>query len=1852
MEDKLHNLIKLRKRIEAKKNFLKKQQEKKSKLKKNESIRKPIKNKNLINKKFLSKYKSSLNQVVKSTVKPVVKSTVKPVVKSTVKPVVKSTVKPVVKSSSNLKVTIISSLYNCDKFIDNFISCLNNLINFSVNKMIIWNVIDSNNSDTNNKIKIFCENNKNVILLEKLKCEDTGLYNAWNYMLKMVDTDLVCNYNVDDKLYPEYLVDYINEFEKDKNINLVFSPILISRNLNDSFDSKLNVTYNKKQIFFKKNDELKTDMNLDYRIKVFIDHIKNNCNLDSLNIKIKKDVNILDFFKIINVKDLESYSTINLTGPAPMWKKSLNDKYGYFNPNEYGVAADLELALRFMEIEGNFRFLEKPYVIWYKYDNNLGSKFKKSNISKIVKKYHPNAEFLKKKNISYKTEMKNKITLFSSLFNCDQFIDNYLNCLKNLKSLENNKLIIWNVVDSNSIETNKKIDNFCENKKYIKLLKKTKSEDTGLYDSWNRMIEMADTELVCNFNAYDKLHPDFLIDYCAEFDKDDKLNLLCSPLMVSKNIKDNFNSKLSNMFTKKMIFYNSNEIVGNFEPEHMNLEYKMKILEDYKEGKINVSKKHVEYKNFTIFDFFNNRGDILKMDDWTPCNLVGCAPMWKKSLYDKYGGFNEEEFKGAADFDLWLRFFSKEGNFKKLDKPYVIYYMNRNSYFHKENNDEVHKKLVENYLNIDFNKILCIEPMFGLGNRLRAIASAYSIAKANNYLLKILWVPDCHCDIEFNELFKNNFMLLKSIDLSNFKKYNYYEVENPNGKGEYIDTNYKKIYVKSNCILSNKHSFEYFNEFFNILIPSDDVASKLIDTSNMIGVHCRMGGGANQENVKADKLDNWTNQEQLYMIKYRNLSHVDYFINMINEELLKNFNQKIYVACDLPSSYEKLERIYGDKIVKLNRNSYNRDKTEIIEGLADMLNLSKCYKFYGSFWSSFSENVTYFSQHKNNIMSNHFYRTEIDNKNYFGIERNKTKNTIVTACMNRNDNLKQAIVSWLNVKNLDEIVIIDWGSKNKVEDTLKEFNDSRIKVYRVDNVDKWVLSHAFNIGLLCSSNENIYKLDCDDIVRSDLIIEHPLDENSFYAGNWKNAKTQNELQINGKLFCQFNNLKKVNFYNENITSYGYEDEDLYKRLIDNKLIRKNVNINLFKFIKHNDNLRLENNNDNNLNKEEMIKMNRELCLKYNKLNWSTKYNLNLFEFKNNSFKLCRSFYIRNKTKTYSVVIAHKNRFKNILNTLKSIINSKYINDIVICDFYSSNDLYDFLKKNIINNFNKINIIKINTPVQYIASICNNIALYHAKNENILKLDADNIVNNIDTFIEKYKMYDLNDTFIHFDWKYAKNENEQHLNGIFYLNKTNLINVGFHNNDILFYGWEDCEFKNRLKKNKKEIILDSSFFNHQEQEDNERVINQNNTSLIKEINFFGFNIKNIISVAPLILYNKILSETYNNTTSLEDVEKLIKNIHVNEKYKEYEIDLSQIKTFDTNCNYLNSSKSICRFEIFEKMLISSNNTLWLNETPYNKYIILYNYLLNKYNFTKTQQKIILFYLLIFTNGDNLNNSENYISLNISLYNEKKIDRCLELLFCLKKNIKNNYIKKINIFLEVNNDSEHFIKDFLTEIMIIDEIWQRKILIININSRPTFNSIFNYVDKNINGRCMVANSDIIYDNTLKHIPNNINDKFIILTRYQKYNEEWKIINFSCENESKEWVNNNVVNIFSVDSWIFNCPMKYKLDIPLFLGSMFSDSFINYKLFKSNYDCYNMGNKIFSYHVQEDISCSGSIKKKEKDNLWKELHKLINYETSHFLHGIDFEKNNICWENFWHESILKYNEKLDSKKYMVLL
>ena len=105
--------------------------------------------------------------------------------------------------------------------------------------------------------------------------------------------------------------------------------------------------------------------------------------------------------------------------------------------------------------------------------------------------------------------------------------------------------------------------------------------------------------------------------------------------------------------------------------------------------------------------------------------------------------------------------------------------------------------------------------------------------------------------------------------------------------------------------------------------------------------------------------------------------------------------------------------------------------------------LSRCKQFYGSYWSSFSELVTYFQREEiknNNIFSETFKIQNLSKKVNFLNQELKQGNSIVCVSMNRSENILKALPSWLKINNCHEIVILDYGSKEKLLDILKYHN--------------------------------------------------------------------------------------------------------------------------------------------------------------------------------------------------------------------------------------------------------------------------------------------------------------------------------------------------------------------------------------------------------------------------------------------------------------------------------------------------------------------------------------------------------------------------------------------------------------------------------------------------------------------------------------------------------------------------------------------------------------------------------------------------------------------------------------------
>lgn len=158
--------------------------------------------------------------------------------------------------------------------------------------------------------------------------------------------------------------------------------------------------------------------------------------------------------------------------------------------------------------------------------------------------------------------------------------------------------------------------------------------------------------------------------------------------------------------------------------------------------------------------------------------------------------------------------------------------------------------------------------------------------------------------------------------------------------------------------------------------------------------------------------------------------------------------------------------------------------------------------------------------------------------------------SIVSCCMNRNENLKKALVSWIELP-VDEIVIVDWSSSTPVEESIKGFKDKRIKTVRVQNENKWILTYGFNVGLRFASYSKIFKFDADIIVREDFLTQNSFSRGSFIRGNWKSALNkglESQVYINGSFGAYKKDLEKIGYYNELIRTYGWDDSDLYERL--------------------------------------------------------------------------------------------------------------------------------------------------------------------------------------------------------------------------------------------------------------------------------------------------------------------------------------------------------------------------------------------------------------------------------------------------------------------------------------------------------------------------------------------------------------------------------------------------------------------------------------------------------------------------------------------------------------------------------
>ncbi|MDR3627619.1 MAG: glycosyltransferase [Ignavibacteriaceae bacterium] len=211
-------------------------------------------------------------------------------------------------NTKEIKVSAIVSTYNSEKFIE---GCLNDLVNQTLYAKGGLEIVVINSGSNQNEEDIVKGYIKKYPDISYIKTERESIYQAWNRGIKAAKGVYVTNANTDDRHKPDALEKMLNVFESSPDTDVVYADIYNTTTPNDTWASPTP----------------KTETNW---IPFDSDLILFGCFL----------------------------------GPQPMWKKSLHDRFGYFDES-LKVVGDYEFWVRISHAARFYHINEKLGLYLY-----------------------------------------------------------------------------------------------------------------------------------------------------------------------------------------------------------------------------------------------------------------------------------------------------------------------------------------------------------------------------------------------------------------------------------------------------------------------------------------------------------------------------------------------------------------------------------------------------------------------------------------------------------------------------------------------------------------------------------------------------------------------------------------------------------------------------------------------------------------------------------------------------------------------------------------------------------------------------------------------------------------------------------------------------------------------------------------------------------------------------------------------------------------------------------------------------------------------------------------------------------------------------------------------------------------------------------------------------------------------------------------------------------------------------------------------------------------------------------------------------------------------------------------------
>ncbi|MCC5989159.1 MAG: hypothetical protein JJT95_15920 [Pararhodobacter sp.] len=263
---------------------------------------------------------------------------------------------------------------------------------------------------------------------------------------------------------------------------------------------------------------------------------------------------------------------------------------------------------------------------------------------------------------------------------------------------------------------------------------------------------------------------------------------------------------------------------------------------------------------------------------------------------------------------------------------------------------------------------LYIDVQHGLCNRLRALASAATIAERTGRALVVVWRTDHHCEARIGDLLRYNGPVIEddaAADLLRARSarlYNYMEIEPGAQFQEPIlaegDAPQGDVYIRSAYTLTSPHrDAAAERRYLRALLPAEPVCELVsrVRARSDVAVHIRMATGEGFDHLPHESPANWPAHRHRELVEWRRKSHSDRFIERVDTLLAEGAIETVFLAADLDATYARFAERYGDRLAWLERDLFDRSPRQLQYALADLMLLATGRRLLASSYSSFSD---------------------------------------------------------------------------------------------------------------------------------------------------------------------------------------------------------------------------------------------------------------------------------------------------------------------------------------------------------------------------------------------------------------------------------------------------------------------------------------------------------------------------------------------------------------------------------------------------------------------------------------------------------------------------------------------------------------------------------------------------------------------------------------------------------------------------------------------------------------------------------------------------------------------------------